>query len=365
VPEFPTPRAKGPLNIVRPSFPKTGQFLAAFEKALETGQVANNSRWVVEFEARLSEYLGVPTLVFCNGQIGMMTMLRAAGISGGEVIVPSFTFSATPHAVSWVGAEPVFADILDDLTMRLDPSDVERRITDRTVAILAVDAYGVASDYASLSDGRLVGGFGDAQMFSFHATKAFSTMEGGCVSSRDPELLARVKALRNFGQVDGADCHEPGLNGKMLEISALIGLEQLKTFEHTVATRRRAVERMRSGLSQIPGLLVGREPAGVQANWLFLPVVVDIEGFGLDREALASALEKHNVFVRKYYSPPCHHMTAYRTQKEVKLDVTERTAYNVIALPLYNDMTDEECDIIVAAIQHVRQSAPRRNVCRS
>lgn len=387
MPEFPMPRAKGPLNIVRPSFPKTGQFLAAFEKALETGQVANNSRWVVEFEARLSEYLGVPTLVFCNGQIGMMTMLRAAGISGGEVIVPSFTFSATPHAVSWVGAEPVFADILDDLTMRLDPSDVERRITDRTVAILAVDAYGVASDYASLSDiakrhklkflvdsapsfgtrvnGRLVGGFGDAQMFSFHATKAFSTMEGGCVSSRDPELLARVKALRNFGQVDGADCHEPGLNGKMLEISALIGLEQLKTFEHTVATRRRAVERMRSGLSQIPGLLVGREPAGVQANWLFLPVVVDIEGFGLDREALASALEKHNVFVRKYYSPPCHHMTAYRTQKEVKLDVTERTAYNVIALPLYNDMTDEECDIIVAAIQHVRQSAPRRNVCRS
>lgn len=372
---------------MRPSFPKAGQFLAAFEKALETGQVANNSRWVVEFETRLSEYLGVPTLVFCNGQIGMMTMLRAAGITGGEVIVPSFTFSATPHAVRWVGAEPVFADILDDLTMRLDPSDVERRITDRTVAILAVDAYGVASDYTSLADiakrhrlkflvdsapsfgtrvnGRLVGGFADAQMFSFHATKAFSTMEGGCVCSHDSELLARVKALRNFGQVDGADCHESGLNGKMLEISALIGLEQLKTFEHTVATRRRAVERMRSGLSQIPGLLVGREPAGVQANWLFLPVVVDIERFGLDREALASALEKHDVFVRKYYSPPCHHMTAYRTQKEVKLDVTERTAYNVISLPLYNDMTDEECDLIVAAIQHVHQSAPGRNMSRS
>src|SRR6186713_2868037 len=327
--ESPTPMARSPLHIVRPRFPRTEQFLAAFEKALETGQVANNSRWVVEFERRLSEYLGVPSLVFCNGQIGLMVMLKAAGISSGEVIVPSFTFCATPHAVEWVGAEPVFADILDDLTMRLDPDDVERRITDRTVAILAVDAYGVASDYPSLArvaqrhklkflvdsapsfgtriNGQLVGGCADAQMFSFHATKAFATMEGGCVCSRDPELLGRVKAMRNFGQVDGADCHEPGLNGKMLEISAIIGIEQLKTFEHAIATRRQAVDRMRIRLSRIPGLFVGQEPAGVESNWLYLPVVVDAGKFGMDREALASALEQHNVFVRKYYSPPCHH----------------------------------------------------------
>ncbi|WFU75994.1 DegT/DnrJ/EryC1/StrS family aminotransferase [Bradyrhizobium sp. CB2312] len=374
-----TPLARSPLHIVRPRFPRTEQFLDAFEKALETGQVTNNSRWVVEFETRLSEYLGVPTLVFCNGQIGMMAMLRAAGITGGEVIVPAFTFSATPHAVKWVGAEPVFADILDDMTMRLDPDDVERRITDRTVAILAVDAYGVASDYASLArlaeryklkflvdsapsfgtrvNGQLVGGCADAQMFSFHATKAFATMEGGCVCTHDTELLARVKAIRNFGQVEGADCHEPGLNGKMLEISAIIGLEQLKTFEQSIATRRHAVERMRIGLSRIPGLLVGQEPAGVQTNWLYLPVVVDAREFGMDRDTLASALEKNNVFVRKYYSPPCHHLTAYNTQREVNLAVTERVAYNVIALPVYNDMTGEECDLIVAAIQYARRSA--------
>ncbi|MBW7963034.1 DegT/DnrJ/EryC1/StrS aminotransferase family protein [Bradyrhizobium sp. BR 10261] len=374
-----TPLARSPLHIVRPRFPRTEQFLAAFETALETGQVTNNSRWVVEFERRLSEYLGAPTLVFCNGQIGMMAMLRAAGITGGEVIVPSFTFSATPHAIKWVGAEPVFADILDDQTMRLDPDDVERRISDRTVAILAVDAYGVPSDYASLAgiaerhklkflvdsapsfgtriNGQLVGGCADAQMFSFHATKAFATMEGGCVCSHDAELLARVKAMRNFGQVDGADCHEPGLNGKMPEIAALIGLEQLKTFEQAIATRRHAVERMRTGLSKIPGLRVGQEPAGAQTNWLYLPVVVDARAFGLDRDALASALETHNVFVRKYYSPPCHHMTAYTTQKEVNLPVTERVAYNVIALPVYNDMSDEECDLVVSAIRYARRQA--------
>jgi dTDP-4-amino-4,6-dideoxygalactose transaminase len=104
-------------------------------------------------------------------------------------------------------------------------------------------------------------------------------------------------------------------------------------------------------------LQVGQEPAGVQSNWLYLPIIVDAEKFGLDREALAATLEKHNVFVRKYYSPPCHHMTAYAAHKEVKLAVTERIAYSVVALPVYNDMTDEECDLIVAAIESVRQSA--------
>jgi dTDP-4-amino-4,6-dideoxygalactose transaminase len=372
-------RAERPLHIVRPSFPKIETFAGGFEAALKAGQVTNNSRWVVEFEARLSAYLGVPTITFCNGQIGLMVMLRAAGITAGEVITPSFTFSATPHAVKWTGATPVFADILDDLTMRLDPRDVEARITDRTVAILAVDAYGVPSDYTALRhiarrhnlkflvdsapsfgtrvNSQLVGGFADAQMFSFHATKAFSTMEGGCVCSHDAELLASAKAMRNFGQVDGPNCNEPGLNGKMMEISALIGLEQLKTFDHAIATRRHAVARMRAGLSSIPGIRVGREPEGVEANWLYLPLVIDADRFGLDREALATRLEGHNIFVRKYFSPPCHHMTSYKDSREVRLSVTEHTAYNVIALPVYNDMTEAECDLIVAAIDYIHSTA--------
>src|SRR5215207_7946789 len=123
-----------PLHIVRPTFPSVDSFLPAFRTALATGQVTNNSRWVQEFEQRLSEYLDVPTIVFCNGQIAMMAMLRAAGIEGGEVIVPSLTFAATPHAVRWCGAEPVFADIANDNSMCLDSEDVERKITARTVA---------------------------------------------------------------------------------------------------------------------------------------------------------------------------------------------------------------------------------------
>src|SRR5690242_530133 len=144
-----TPLFERPLNIVRPSFPAVESFLNPFRAALASGQVTNNSQWVVKFEQALGEYLGVPTLAFCNGQLALMTMLRAAGIEDGEVIVPSFTFAATPHAVRWCGAKPVFADIAAD-SMCLDPADVERRITSRTVAILGVDAYGIPCDYDSL-----------------------------------------------------------------------------------------------------------------------------------------------------------------------------------------------------------------------
>jgi dTDP-4-amino-4,6-dideoxy-D-glucose transaminase len=334
----------------------------------------------------LGEYLGVPTLVFCNGQTALMTMIRAAGIDGGEVIVPSFTFAATPHAVRWCGAEPVFADIVNNGSMCLDPADVERKITERTVAILGVDAYGIACDYTALTelgrqkglkvlfdsapsfgtrlDGHPVGGFGDAQIFSFHATKAFATMEGGCLCSHNPDILARAKAIRNFGQSNAGDCSEPGLNGKLTELCALIGIEQLKTFEQVGSRRRHAVQRMRRGLEQISGLSLAQAPHNQQPIWLYLPVVIDQHRFGLNRDEVAAAFERENLFVRKYYSPPCHHMSAYHTAKELSLPNTEASAYSVIALPVYNDMSDWECDGIVQLFQEVHHAAAcirRRN----
>jgi|SRR5215470_5075256 len=370
-----------PLQIVRPSFPVTESFLAQFQATLASGLVTNNGRWVVEFERQLTGYLGVPTLAFCNGQLALMAMLQAARVEGGEVIVPSFTFAATPHAVRWCGAEPVFADIVNDGSMCLDPADVERKISVRTVAILGVDPYGIACDYAALSEigrrkglavlfdsapsfgtrvnGKLGGGFGDAQIFSFHATKAFTTMEGGCFCSHDEKLLARVKAIRNFGQVADGDCAEAGFNGKLTEVCALIGIEQLRRFEQAAATRRRAVRRISEGLKQLPGLIVGRVPSNQDPIWLYLPVVIDKKLFGVDRDQVAAAFEKENLFVRKYYSPPCHHMTAYHSARSQSLPITEAHAYNVVALPVYNDMTDSECDGIVQAFVEVHRAAPQ------
>jgi dTDP-4-amino-4,6-dideoxygalactose transaminase len=370
-----------PLNIVRPTFPLMENFLPAFRAALATGQVTNNGRWVLEFERKLSEYLAVPTLAFCNGQLALMTVLRAAGIESGEVIVPSFTFPATPHAVRWCGAEPVFADIASDGSMCLDPEDVERKVTSRTVAVLGVDPYGIACDYAALTaiarrnglkvlfdsapsfgtrvDGRPIGGCGDAQIFSFHATKAFPTMEGGCLCSHDQELLERARKIRNFGQGADGDYDEVGLNGKLTEICALIGLEQLKIFEQGTINRRRAVERMRTGLERISGLTLAQAPANQEPIWLYLPVVIDKNRFGMNRDELVMALQKENLFTRKYYSPPCHHLSAYRNARDLSLPRTEATAYNVVALPVYNDMTDRECDGIVQVFREVHHAAAR------
>jgi dTDP-4-amino-4,6-dideoxyglucose len=366
------------LQIVRPVFPDASRFFAAFAEALTSGQVTNNGRWVREFERRLTDYLGVPTLAFCNGQLALMTMLRAAGIDSGEVIVPSFTFAATPHAVRWCGAEPVFADVDPD-TLCLDPRDVDSKITPRTVAILGVDAYGICCDYRALTeighrlgirvlcdsapsfgarvDGRLVGGFGDAQIFSFHATKAFATMEGGCLCSHDEGIIQRARAIRNFGQDADGDCQEPGINGKLSEVCALIGIEQLKTFDEAAERRRYAVRRMRDGLEGIPGLRVGAAPPNQDPIWLYLPVLIDAPAFGIDRDSAATLLENHGLYVRKYYSPPCHHLSAYSAVHSQHLPVTERTAYNVLALPVYNDMTDDECDRIVLAMCQTQRTA--------
>jgi dTDP-4-amino-4,6-dideoxygalactose transaminase len=365
-----------PLEIVRPTFPPMDGVLAEFSRCLSTGQVTNNGRWVVEFERHLTAYLGVPTIVFSSGQAALMTMLRAADITGGEVILPSFTFVATAQAVLWCGAKIVFADIKDDQSFTIDPADAERRITDRTVAILAVDPYGIACDADELAAiarrrglkllydsapsfgtrvaGRLIGCFGDAQIFSFHVTKAFNTMEGGCLSSNDAGLIERAKAIRNFGQIPGEHCTLLGLNGKMTEICALIGIEQLRVFEAAAAVRRRSVARIGDGLGAIPGLAVGRAPAGQEPIWLYLPVEINPAKFGCDRNEAAALLVRQNLNVRKYYSPACHTMSTYTSGRpQPSLLVTERVARNIIALPVYNDMTAQECDGVVTAFQRV------------
>jgi dTDP-4-amino-4,6-dideoxygalactose transaminase len=364
------------LGIVRPKFPPLESFADRFKRAMDTGQVTNHGPAVVEFERKLSDYCGAPVLVCNNGQTALMIMLRAAGIEGGEVIVPSYTFSATPHAASWCGATPVFADMKE---MLIDPADVERRITSSTVAILGVDVYGLACDYDALEAlgqkhgikvlfdsapsfgtkvrGVAVGARGDAQMFSFHATKAFNTMEGGALVSRDPDIIRRGKALRNFGQIRGADCDEPGMNGKMMEISALIGIEQLKNFDQVVEHRFEMTEIMRAELEHLPGLQLTKVPDGQIPVWLYFPIVVDRARFGIDRDELASSLERENIHVRKYFEMPCHHMVTYKSQSDIVLPETERTAYNVLALPVYNDMTADEARGIARAICEIHEYA--------
>jgi dTDP-4-amino-4,6-dideoxygalactose transaminase len=370
------PLSKKPLHIVRPKFPELEKVAERFSEALKSGMVTNHGIYVQEFEKALSEYVGVPAVVCNNGQSALMMMLRAAGIDSGEVIVPSYTFAATAHAVCWCGATPVFTDIEPNGSLCLDPEDVEKRITSKTKAILGVDVYGIACDYQALKeigarhgikvlydsapafgskvDGSRIGGFGDAQSFSFHASKTFTTMEGGCITTCDEEIRSRMIALRNFGQTDGSDCLEPGFNAKMLEICALIGLENLEKIDEVIAQRCRMAVCFRQGLSEIEGLLFAEVPSGQEPSWFCFPVIVDPNITGLDRNILAQAMEAENLYVRKYFDIPCHHMSAYReSNRDLCLERTEWVAENVISLPLYDDMTEEECQFFVDGISSI------------
>lgn len=376
-----------PLPIVRPRFPVLSTFAEDFDRALATGAVTNNGPQVTALEAELTDYVGVPTLVFSSGQAALMAMLAASEVGGKEVIVPSFTFCATPHAVAWAGATPIFADI-DPRTLTLDVADVERRIGPKTAAILGVCVYGIACDYRALAelgsrsklkvlydsapafgtrvDGRPIGGFGDAQIFSFHATKAFATMEGGALSSNDLELMTRAEAIRNFGQRGGHAWGAAGFNGKMPEVAAMIGRRQLQSFEPARRRRLHVARRYRTGLADLPGLTMATPPANQEPIWLYFPIRLDADAFGLSRDETCAALAADNIHCRKYFDQPCHRMPAYSSLETGALPVSERWADATVALPVYNDQTDEEIDYIVSRLRalHAHAAEVRQALAR-
>jgi dTDP-4-amino-4,6-dideoxy-D-glucose transaminase len=360
------------LGIVRPVFPPLEDFYDSFSNSLKSGQVTNQSYHVRAFEKELTKKIGVPAIVTSSGQTALMLMLRATGIDSGEVICPSYTFCATPHAIRWCGAEPVFIDV-SPKSFCITPKEAEKEINEKTKAILGVDVYGITCDYkgfetlgekygikilfdsapafGSKVDGRYVGGYGDAQSFSFHATKGFSTMEGGALFSKSPELLKRAKALRNFGQGDNGDCVEAGFNAKMLEICAIIGRKQLKTLDQILSTREKIAKIYQKGFGKMEGLYFAEPSLNQNPVWLYFPIIIDSQKVGLSRDKLVDSLHAENLKVRKYFDPPCHLMTGYLSKK--KLPVTEQLSNNVIALPIYNDMIEEEAEFFVQGIEKI------------
>ena len=384
-----SPALDAMLNIVRPVLPELSEFADDFQAALRSGQVTNNSRFVVEFERRIREYLNVEyALAFCNGETALICMLKAAGLTG-DIIVPSYTFSGTVHAAIWANLRPVFAD-LDAATFTIDPMSIESRITPGTTAILAAPVYGnpcdndalqrlaerrnltllfdSASGFGCTYRGRRLGGFGRAEIFSFHATKVFGTMEGGALTTNDPDLYERARLLRGFGQIGSVDCGVAGLNGKMMEVAALVGLRTLDTFDATVAHRERIALEYDRLLSGVPGVCVQQVTPGCTSTRLYQALVLDGQRFGLDRDQLVEALKSDNITARKFLDPPVHRMTCYRAMVgEVSLPNTDRVAANAVALPFPSDMSLEEVRTVcgaIASLQH-RADAVRRRLRRS
>ncbi len=368
------------LNIVFPRLPSLDQIAMPLHEILRTGNLTNHSRYVREFEATLAQRFAVPHAVtVSNATLGLMLALAAFKLKG-EVILPSFTYCATAHVLHWVGLTPVFVDILPD-TFTLDPAAVEAAITPRTAAIMPVHIYGhpcevdeleaiarrhglpllfdAAHAFGSRYRDQLIGQFGDAEVFSFHATKLFPVGEGGCITTRDAGLAEYLALARKFGDPGNENTRFPGTNAKMQEFNAIIGLEMLKVVDQHIANRRGYAAYLIERLGRLPGISFQAIRPYVFHNYQNFVILVDRSEFGLTRDDLFTALAAENIFARKYFYPPLHHHDAYSEYRHISLPVTERVSDQVLCLPFYSEMADEMLDGLCTAVERIHHHAPR------
>jgi dTDP-4-amino-4,6-dideoxygalactose transaminase len=346
-----------PLHVGRPNIGDRDLFLRLMEGVFDRGWLTNSGPLVEEFENELSQYLGVKhCVVMCNATIALEIAIRAAKLEG-EVIVPSFTFVATAHALQWQRITPVFCDI-DPLTHCLDPAGVEALITPRTTGVIAVHLWGQPCNVKALSDiaerrkltlifdaahafgcshkGKMIGGFGKAEVFSFHATKFFNTFEGGAVVTNDDQLADDVRLMRNFGFSGYDNVVAVGTNGKMSEASAAMGLTGMKSLLQFVETNRRNLEIYRKCLADLPGVRLFAPDEDERRNFQYVVLEISETEGGLHRDDLLALLQSENVRARRYFWPGCHRMEPYKTlfpNAGSCLPATEIIADKVLVLP--------------------------------
>lgn len=365
-----------PLYVGRPNVGDRTRFFDRVNWALDHQWLTNGGPLVREFEQRVADLAGVRYCVAtCNATIALQLLARAAELSG-EVIMPSLTFPATAHAFRWLGLTPVFCDI-DPSTGCLDPALVAAAITPRTSAIVPVHLWGrpcsvdqlekVAADhgvkllfdaahgFGCTSEGRPIGGFGQAEVFSFHATKVVNAFEGGAVVTDDEELAKRIRAMHNFGFTQDRVSTEVGINGKMTEAAAAMGLTSLDAFEKTVRQNEANYDSYRSELDGLAGLKVIDFDRAERNNYHYLIVEVDAAVAGVDRNLLGDVLKSENVVCQRYFSPGCHEMEPYLSEQPVTLPHTERLARKVLALPTGPTISREDirriCDIVRLSVE--------------
>lgn len=362
------------LHVGRPNIGDRDALLTRINDIFDRRWLTNDGPAVQELERRVAEYLGVRHCVaMCNATVALEIAIRALDLSG-EVIVPSFTFIATAHALQWQQITPVFADI-NPATHGLDPTAVERMITPRTTGIIGVHVWGHPSAVDELTDlaarrnltlmfdaahafgcshrGRMVGSFGKAEVFSFHATKFFNTLEGGAVTTDDDELAKKMRLMRNFGFAGFDNVVYIGTNGKMNEVSAAVGLTSLESLDTFVTTNRRNYHQYRELLAGLKGVRVFEYDEAERCNYQY--VVLEIgRGCALTRDELMQALWAENVVARRYFQPGCHRMEPYRSLQPhagLLLPQTETLCERILLLPTGTAIGPDDIGRIVGVIR--------------
>jgi dTDP-4-amino-4,6-dideoxygalactose transaminase len=369
------PQFENKLFVGRPNIGHRDRLLERINDMLDRRWLSNNGVFVQEFEQRVADYLGVKhCIAVCNGTIALELLIRALELKG-EVIVPSFTFVATAHALQWQEITPVFCDI-DPQTHTLDPWRVESQITPRTSGIIGVHVWGQPCNIDNLTEiaakhhlklmfdashafgcshkGSMIGNFGSAEVFSFHATKFINTFEGGAIVTNDDELNQKLRLMKNFGFSGFDNVIYLGTNGKMSEISAAMGLTSLDSLEEFIEVNRRNYKCYQETLADIPGVSLFPVDEAEQHNYQYIVLKIDEVQTQISRDLMVKILHAENVIARRYFYPGCHRMEPYRSyfpHAGLLLPETEKLTRNVLVLPTGMAITHEEITQICRIIQ--------------
>ncbi len=355
------------INVTRSSMPSFEEYVEEIRELWDSRWLTNDGVKHQQLADRLSQYFQVNEVnLFSNGHQALEAVFSLFP-AGSEVITTPFTFASTTLAIVRSGLVPVFCDI-EPLFYTIDVSKIEALITEKTVAIAPVHVYGNLCDWRRIEkiadkhhlkviydaahafgvyDGeRSAGSLGDVSMFSFHATKVFHTIEGGCLAYADTSLTPKLTAWRKFGMYDGESSEILGTNAKMTEFSAAMGLCNLRHLDEQIALRKKAVERYRERLSGKNGLVLCPEQQGVSSNYAYMPLQILPEAFGKDRDTVLEQLKEINIFARKYFFPLtsqfpiCAHLQINETP------IARQVSEQILCLPLFAGLTNEEIDLI-------------------
>jgi len=369
------------LNLVIPDLPPFSELQPGYEEMLSTGMVTKG-RFLQELEAVTAEYSGAKHAIGVSScTMGIVLVHRLLNLTG-EIILPSFTFMASALGCVWNQVTPVFVDV-DAHTFNIDPRKVEEAISERTTAIIATHVFGnpaaieelekiankhklklifdAAHGFGAQYKGQPLGAHGDCEIFSCSPTKLLICGEGGIVTTNDDELAFELKRSREYGNVGNYDLHLPGLNGRLSEANALMGLKSFGHLERVASQRNAAVVKMKELLQDVPGISWQKVEPGNRSSYKDLSYLIDETEFGLSRDQLVTALEAEGIVTRNYYDPPCHLQTYWLDKAKIGpsgLAVTEKLSAGSVTLPLSSKMTDEQFERMADAVKRIQSNAP-------
>lgn len=355
-----------PIYVTQPSLPDLEEFIPYLREIWDNKILTNNGPMHKQLENELASFLGVPFIsLFANGTLALVTALQALRITG-EVITTPYSFVATTHSLWWNNIKPVFVDIEPDFG-NLDPEKIEAAITPKTTAIMPVHVYGnpckvnrlkeIADNYGLKliydaahcfgvkHQGLGICNYGDLSILSFHATKVFNTMEGGAIISHDEETKTQIDYLKNFGFEGETTIMAPGINSKMNEMQAALGLVQLKHYDENIIKRKKIAYTYRDELNNLRGISMMPEARDTESNYAYFPIFVNEHEYGMSRDVLYEKLKQNLIFGRRYFYPLISEFSMYReleSSAPENLPIAHKMANEVICLPIYPDLLLEK-----------------------